>query len=56
MECSGGVTLPDGTIMLAGAGGVVAITGGTGAYAGARGTAEGHNHDGRESLSLSFMP
>jgi hypothetical protein len=42
--------------MLEGSGSSVAITGGTGAYAGARGTAEGHDHKGRTTLTLTFMP
>jgi hypothetical protein len=56
MQCTGALTLPDGTIMLEGPGNPLAITGGTGAYAGARGTAEGHDHDGRTTLTVTFMP
>lgn len=56
MQCTAAVTLADGTILLEGAGNEVAITGGTGAYAGARGTAEGHEHHRRPMLTLTFMP
>lgn len=56
IQCTSALVLPDGAIMLEGTGSALAVTGGTGAYAGARGTAEGHNHGGKETLELTFMP
>jgi hypothetical protein len=56
LQCTSMLTLRDGAIMLEGPGNPLAVTGGTGAYAGARGTAEGHDHDGRTTLDLAFMP
>jgi hypothetical protein len=46
----------DGDIVLQGPQSTLAITGGTGANAGARGTAEGNDHDGRTDLTLPFVP
>ena len=56
LACTVQMTLPDGVIMLEGPGDPLAITGGTGAYAGARGVADGHDHQDRTTLTLSFMP
>ena len=54
--CTGAMHLPDGHIELAGTGDPLAITGGTGAYAGARGVADAHDHQGTTTLTLTFMP
>ena len=55
--CTGAMHLPDGHIELAGTGDPLAITGGTGAYAGARGIADGTSSSGRdEHVTLTFMP
>jgi len=56
LQCSTQMTLPDGVILLEGPGNPLAVTGGTGAYTGARGVAEGRDHDGRTDLTLTFMP
>jgi hypothetical protein len=56
LHCTLLMRLADGEIMLEGSGNPLAVTGGTGAYAGARGVAEGHDHDGRTDLTLTFMP
>jgi hypothetical protein len=56
MQCTAAITLPDGAIMLEGTGEPLAISGGTGAYAGARGIAEGHDHERTTTLTLTFMP
>lgn len=56
VQCTGMMTLKDGEIVLQGPESTLAITGGTGAYAGARGTAEGDDHDGRTDLTLTFTP
>ena len=55
--CTGAMHLPDGHIELAGTGDPLAITGGTGAYAGARGIADSTSTSGRdERVTLTFMP
>jgi len=55
--CTGAMHLSDGHIELAGTGDPLAITGGTGAYAGARGTADSTATSGRdERVTLTFMP
>jgi hypothetical protein len=57
VQCTGAMHLPDGQIELAGTGDPLAITGGTGAYAGARGTADSTSTSGREEhVTLTFMP
>jgi hypothetical protein len=56
LVCTVEMTLPDGVIMLEGPGDPLAITGGTGVYAGARGVADGHDHQGTTTLTLTFMP
>jgi hypothetical protein len=56
VDCTGLMRLADGDITLQGSGDPLAVTGGTGAYAGARGIAEGHDQDGRTDLTLTFMP
>ena len=56
LQCSAQMTLPDGEIVRAGSGDPLAVTGGTGAYAGARGIAEGHDHGRQTDLTLTFMP
>jgi hypothetical protein len=56
VQCTSTLTLRDGAIMLEGPGNPLAVTGGTGAYAGARGTAEGQDRNGQTTLTLTFMP
>lgn len=57
VQCTGMMTLPDGELVLQGPESTLAITGGTGAYAGARGTATGKPAGQRATaLSLGFMP
>ena len=56
VHCTGLMRLPDGEIMVEGSGNPLAVTGGTGAYAGARGIAEGRGPESRTTLTLTFMP
>ena len=55
-QCSGTIALPDGQIATQGDAEHVAIVGGTGAYAGARGTATGEDHPDRVDVTLHFLP
>jgi hypothetical protein len=55
LQCTGTVVLPQGEIALQGGGQTpIAVTGGTGAYAGARGTVDGIEHDGRIDVTVHF--
>ena len=55
LQCTATVVLPDGEIALQGGGQPpFAITGGTGAFAGARGTVDGNEHDGRIDVTVHF--
>ncbi len=55
LQCAGTVVLPQGEIALQGGGQPpFAITGGTGAFAGARGTVDGSEHDGRIDVTVHF--
>lgn len=55
LQCTGTVVLPQGEIALQSDGHPpVAVTGGTGAFAGARGTADGNEHDGRIDVTVHF--
>jgi hypothetical protein len=55
-QCSGTIALPGGQIATQGDAENVAIVGGTGAYAGARGTAAGEDHPDRVDVTLHFLP
>lgn len=55
LQCTGTVVLPQGKILLQGGDKPpFAVTGGTGAFAGARGTADGVEHDGRIDVTVRF--
>lgn len=55
LQCTGTVVLPQGEIALQSDGQPpIAVTGGTGAFAGARGTADGNEHDGRIDVTVHF--
>jgi hypothetical protein len=55
-QCSGTIALPDGQIATQGDAENVAIVGGSGAYAGARGTATGDDHPDSVDVTLHFLP
>ena len=55
-QCTGTITLPGGQIATQGDADNVALVGGTGAYAGARGTATGHDHPHSVDVTLQFLP
>jgi hypothetical protein len=55
-QCSGTIALRDGQIATQGDADHVAVVGGTGAYAGARGTATGEDHPDRVDVTVSFLP
>lgn len=54
-QCSGTIALPDGQIATQGDADNVALVGGSGAYAGARGTATGEDHADRVDVTLRFL-
>ncbi len=55
LQCTGTVVLPQGAITLQGGDRPpFAVTGGTGAFAGARGTADGTDHNGRIDVTVHF--
>jgi soluble lytic murein transglycosylase-like protein len=55
-QCTGTIALPDGQIATQGDADNVAIVGGTGAYAGARGTATGQDHPHSVNVTIHFLP
>jgi hypothetical protein len=55
-QCSGTIALPDGQIATQGDAENVALVGGTGVYAGARGTATGEDHPDSVDVTLHFLP
>jgi hypothetical protein len=55
-QCSGTIALPDGQIATQGDAENVAVVGGSGAYAGARGSATGEDHADGVDVTLSFLP
>ena len=55
-QCTGTIALPDGQLATQGNADNVAIVGGTGAYAGARGTATGHDHPHSVDVTIHFVP
>lgn len=55
-QCTGTIALPDGQIATQGDADNVAIVGGSGAYAGARGTATGADHPNSVDVTLHFLP
>ena len=56
LQCTGTVVLPQGELALQGGDRTpIAVTGGTGAFAGARGTVEGREHDGRIDVTVHFV-
>jgi hypothetical protein len=55
LQCTGTVVLPRGELTLQGGGQPpFAVTGGTGAFAGARGTVDGSEHNGRIDVTVRF--
>ena len=54
-QCSGTIALPDGQLATQGDPDHVAIVGGSGAYAGARGTATGQDHPDRIDVTLHLL-
>jgi len=55
-QCTGTIDLPDGQIATQGDAENVAVVGGTGAYAGARGTATGEDHPDHVDVTVHFIP
>ena len=55
-QCIGTIALPDGQIATQGDAGNVAVVGGSGAYAGARGTATGQDHPDHVDVTVHFLP
>jgi len=55
-QCSGTIALPDGQIATQGDADNVAVVGGSGAYAGARGTATGEDHPDSVDVTVHFIP
>jgi hypothetical protein len=55
-QCAGTIALPGGQIATQGDADHVAIVGGTGAYAGARGTAAGQDHPHSVDVTVHFLP
>jgi hypothetical protein len=54
-QCSGTIALPDGRLATQGDAENVAIVGGSGAYAGARGTATGEDHPDSVNVTVHFL-
>jgi hypothetical protein len=54
-QCSGTIELPDGQIATQGDAENVAVVGGSGAYAGARGIATGEDHADSVDVTVHFM-
>jgi hypothetical protein len=55
-QCTGTIALPGGQIATQGDAENIAIVGGSGAYAGARGTATGEDHPDSVDVTLHFLP
>jgi hypothetical protein len=55
-QCIGTIALPDGQIATQGDAGHVAVVGGSGAYAGARGVATGEDHPDEVGVTVHFLP
>jgi hypothetical protein len=55
-QCNGTIALPDGQLATQGDAGNVAVVGGSGAYAGARGTATGEDHPDSVDVIVHFLP
>jgi hypothetical protein len=55
-QCSGTIALPGGQIATQGDAEHVAVVGGSGAYAGARGTATGEDHADRVDVTVRLLP
>jgi hypothetical protein len=55
-QCGGTIALPDGQLATQGDADNVAVVGGSGAYAGARGTATGEDHPNRVDVTVHFLP
>jgi hypothetical protein len=55
-QCTGTIALPDGQLALQGDANNVAVVGGSGAYAGARGTATGTDHPDSVDVTVHFLP
>jgi hypothetical protein len=55
-QCSGTIALPDGQLATQGDADNVAVVGGSGAYAGARGTATGEDHPDSVDVTVHFLP
>jgi hypothetical protein len=55
-QCTGTIALRDGQIATQGDAENVALVGGSGAYAGARGTATGEDHADRVDVTVRFLP
>jgi hypothetical protein len=54
-QCSGTIALADGQIATQGDADNVAVVGGSGAYAGARGTARGQDHPDSVDVTIHFL-
>ena len=55
-QCIGTIALPDGQIATQGDADNVAVVGGSGAYAGARGAATGEDHPDSVNVTIHFLP
>jgi hypothetical protein len=55
-QCTGTIALPGGQLATQGDADNVAVVGGTGAYAGARGTATGQDHPHSVDVTIHFLP
>jgi hypothetical protein len=55
-QCSGTIALREGQIATQGDADNVAVVGGSGAYAGARGTATGQDHPDSVNVTIHFLP
>jgi hypothetical protein len=55
-QCAGTIALSDGQLALQGDADNVAVVGGSGVYAGARGTATGEDHPDRVDVTVHFLP
>src|SRR6266542_2175021 len=54
-QCTGTIALPNGQLATQGDADNVAVVGGSGAYAGARGTAAGHEHPHSVDVTVHFL-
>jgi hypothetical protein len=55
-QCSGTIALPDGQLATQGDAEHIAVVGGSGAYAGVRGTASGQDHPDSIDVTISLLP